>query len=96
MAAKKKKKEEGAEEPVDQIMDSLGEIVQSLEQADQPLEESLKKFEEGVALSRKGQAILDAAEERVEKLLADGSTATLASDGDGRDEDGEQDAGDHR
>jgi len=94
MATRKKKSEE-AEQPFDQIMDSLGDIVQSLEQADQPLEESLKKFEEGIALSRRGQAILDAAEERVEKLLADGSTVPLTPDGDGRDEDG-KDAGDHR
>ena len=57
--APRKKKEEQGEERFDQLMDQLGGIVEQLEQADLPLEESLKKFEEGVALSRRGQAILD-------------------------------------
>ena len=96
MATRKKKEQAGEqEERFDQLMDSLGKIVQSLEQADLPLEESLLQFEEGIALSRRGQAILDAAEERVETLLADGSTAPVAADGDGRERDG-KDTGDHR
>jgi exodeoxyribonuclease VII small subunit len=48
----------------------LGEIVQALERGDLPLEESLRLFEEGVALSRTSQQKLDAAEKRVEQLLA--------------------------
>jgi exodeoxyribonuclease VII small subunit len=48
----------------------LGEIVQALEKGDLPLEESLRLFEEGVQLSRVSQERLDAAEKRVEQLLA--------------------------
>jgi exodeoxyribonuclease VII small subunit len=48
----------------------LTEIVQTLERGDLPLEESLRLFEEGVRLSRVSQARLDAAEKRVEQLLA--------------------------
>jgi exodeoxyribonuclease VII small subunit len=48
----------------------LTEIVQTLERGDMPLEESLRLFEEGVKLSRDSQERLDAAEKRVEELLA--------------------------
>jgi exodeoxyribonuclease VII small subunit len=48
----------------------LTEIVQTLERGELPLEESLRLFEEGVKLSRTSQARLDAAEKRVEQLLA--------------------------
>jgi exodeoxyribonuclease VII small subunit len=48
----------------------LTEIVQVLERGDLPLEESLRLFEEGVKLSRLSQERLEAAEKRVEQLLA--------------------------
>jgi exodeoxyribonuclease VII small subunit len=48
----------------------LTEIVQTLERGDLALEESLRLFEEGVKLSRVSQERLDAAEKRVEQLLA--------------------------
>jgi exodeoxyribonuclease VII small subunit len=48
----------------------LTEIVHMLERGDLPLEESLRLFEEGVKLSRVSQERLDAAEKRVEQLLA--------------------------
>jgi exodeoxyribonuclease VII small subunit len=48
----------------------LTEIVQTLERGDLPLEESLRLFEEGVKLSNVSQRRLDAAEKRVEQLLA--------------------------
>jgi exodeoxyribonuclease VII small subunit len=48
----------------------LSEIVQTLERGELPLEESLRLFEEGVKLSRVSQQRLDAAEKRVEQLLA--------------------------
>jgi exodeoxyribonuclease VII small subunit len=48
----------------------LTEIVQTLERGELPLEESLRLFEEGVKLSRVSQTRLDAAEKRVEQLLA--------------------------
>ncbi|MCA9633135.1 MAG: exodeoxyribonuclease VII small subunit [Myxococcales bacterium] len=48
----------------------LGEIVERLEEGDLPLEESLDLFEEGIRLARTSGERLDAAERRVEKLLA--------------------------
>lgn len=71
----------------------LTEIVQALERGELPLEESLRLFEEGVKLSRISQERLDAAEKRVELLLAvdvqgQPRTAPFATDADG-DRDGE-------
>jgi exodeoxyribonuclease VII small subunit len=51
-------------------MKRLTEIVQTLERGDLPLEESLRLFEEGVKLSRMSQERLDAAQKKVEQLLA--------------------------
>jgi len=49
-----------------------------LEKGDLPLEESLRVFEEGVRLTRAGQRRLDAAEKRVEQLVAgDGGELSL-------------------
>ncbi len=48
----------------------LGEIVERLEEGDLPLDESLDLFEEGIRLARTSGQRLDAAERRVEKLLA--------------------------
>jgi exodeoxyribonuclease VII small subunit len=56
--------------PFEAAIKRLTEIVQTLERGDLPLEESLRLFEEGVKLSRISQGRLDAAEKRVEQLLA--------------------------
>ena len=48
----------------------LTAIVERLESGDLSLEQSLALFEEGTRLSRTSQAQLDAAEKRVEELLA--------------------------
>ena len=61
----------------DQVLKQLTGIVEQLESTELPLEESLNAFERGVGLSRRGQAILDAAEQRIEVLLRDGSTEPL-------------------
>ncbi|MEO6699498.1 MAG: exodeoxyribonuclease VII small subunit [Paraperlucidibaca sp.] len=54
--------------------------VQRLEGGDLPLEEALKAFEEGVRLTRQCQQSLDAAEQKVQLLLAkrDGGLDTEA------------------
>jgi exodeoxyribonuclease VII small subunit len=51
-------------------MQRLSAIVERLESGDLPLEDSLELFEEGIVLARASQARLDAAEKRVEELLA--------------------------
>jgi exodeoxyribonuclease VII small subunit len=72
----------------------LTEIVQALERGEIPLEESLRLFEEGVKLSRTSQARLDAAEKRVEQLLAvdeQGRARTTPFATDALDEDDQED-----
>lgn len=66
-----------AEPSFEKVVARLHEIVESLEKGDLPLERSLALFEEGVRLSRLGAARLDAAEQRVEQLLANGETRAL-------------------
>jgi len=57
------------DEGFDQIFDRLKAVVDKLEQGNLTLEESLRAFEEGVALARRGHALLDAADRRVELLV---------------------------
>lgn len=64
-------------QPFEQIMERLETIAQKLEQGDGELEEALGLFEEGVRLAKDGNARLDAAERKIEVLLADGSTEDL-------------------
>jgi exodeoxyribonuclease VII small subunit len=59
------------ERGVDEILDGLEEVVHALEAGDLPLERALERFEEGVRLARRGSRLLDAVEQRVERLLAD-------------------------
>lgn len=61
-----------------QLMDRLEVVVESLETGNLSLEESLELFEEGVGLSRQATARLEAAEKRIEELLADGSVVPFA------------------
>jgi exodeoxyribonuclease VII small subunit len=58
--------------PFEEVMERLQTVVEQLEEGDLPLDESLAMFEEGVRLSRAGAKRLDAAERRVEELLAAG------------------------
>ena len=50
---------------------SLEGVVARLESGDMPLEQALEAFEAGVALSRRCAATLDAAERRIEVLMAE-------------------------
>ena len=63
---------EGEAEPLgfEDAVKRLTTIVERLESGDLSLEQSLLLFEEGTRLSRSSQAQLDAAEKRVEELLA--------------------------
>jgi exodeoxyribonuclease VII small subunit len=65
------------ERPFEQILDALERVVRELEGDGLPLEAALARFEEGVALAREGAQRLEAAERRVEELLADGAVAPL-------------------
>jgi exodeoxyribonuclease VII small subunit len=53
----------------EEILLRLRGLVERLESGNLPLEESLRAFEEGMDLCRRGTAILDGAEKKVELLL---------------------------
>jgi exodeoxyribonuclease VII small subunit len=63
-----KSAEEG--ERFDEILTRLRSLVERLEGGNLSLEDSLQSFEHGMDLCRRGAAILDAAEKKVEVLLA--------------------------
>ena len=52
------------------LIGRLEEVVRRLETGDQSLEASLDNFESGMKLAARASTILDAAEGRVDKLLA--------------------------
>lgn len=54
-------------------LERLEQTVSRLEEGDMPLEEALALFESGVKLSRICHETLEAAERRIEILVADGS-----------------------
>jgi exodeoxyribonuclease VII small subunit len=69
-------------ERFDDILTRLRSLVDRLEGGNLSLEDSLHSFEQGMELCRRGAAILDAAEKKVEVLLAGpaGSTRTAPLD----------------
>ncbi len=66
-----------AQEPVDfeHALAELEALVERLEHGDLPLDDALKSFERGVALTRQCQGALKAAQQKVEILLNNSSTA---------------------
>lgn len=58
-----------APQAFDDLLDRLRALVDRLESGNLTLEDSLRCFEQGMQLCRKGGAILDGAERRVETLL---------------------------
>lgn len=75
--APQKKAAAKAELPFEAVMENLEQIVEKLEDGALGLEESLKAYEEGVTLVRQAQGRLDAMDERLEQLNADGAIAPL-------------------
>jgi exodeoxyribonuclease VII small subunit len=66
-----------AEMSFEEALRALEEVVRRLESGDVPLEESIGLYERGEALRRHCQARLDAAQARIEKIVAgpDGKAA---------------------
>ena len=54
----------------EEALKSLEEVVRRLEGGEVPLDESIALYERGEALRRHCQARLDAAQERIEKIVA--------------------------
>jgi len=85
MAKAKSSAPPAEEQPFEAMMERLERIVERLEDGELPLEESLRAYEEGVALVRKAQGRLDAMDERLEQLNADGSISPLEAEGEDED-----------
>ncbi|MDM7859783.1 exodeoxyribonuclease VII small subunit [Alteromonas sp. ASW11-36] len=59
----------------EKTLEELEEIVSAMENGDLPLQDALEKFERGVQLTKHGQALLQAAEQKVQILTnKDGQT----------------------
>ncbi len=55
----------------EQALSALEEIVQQLESGDVPLDQSITLYEQGEALRKQCQSRLDAAQQRIEQIVAD-------------------------
>jgi exodeoxyribonuclease VII small subunit len=58
-----------ANPPFESVLSELEGLVQQLERGDASLDDSLQIFERGMSLAHRGNAILEAAEKRVEMLV---------------------------
>lgn len=58
----------------EQTLQELEALVKEMESGDMTLEDSLSAFEKGIQLTRECQTALQNAEQRVQKLVADGDT----------------------
>ncbi len=70
----------------EQALGALEEIVQKLESGSVPLDQSIALYERGEALRKHCQARLDAAQQRIERIVTDQSgkaTGTAPFDSDG-------------
>ncbi len=70
----------------EQALCALEEIVQQLESGSVPLDKSIELYERGEALRKHCQARLDAAQQRIERIVTDRSgnpTGTEPLDADG-------------
>ncbi len=63
--------EPGRDVPVEALLTDLEALAAELESGDLPLDQALARFEQGMAKVRQARRILDAAERRLEELLAD-------------------------
>ncbi len=58
----------------EQSLQDLEHLVKEMESGEMSLEDSLAAFEKGIQLTRECQTALQKAEQRVQKLVADGET----------------------
>ena len=63
----------------DQVLENLRGAVHQLETGNASLEDSLRIYEDGVRLARRGHALLDHAEKRVELLVREGRDGPTAA-----------------
>jgi exodeoxyribonuclease VII small subunit len=66
-----------------EVVGKLEDVVKRLEGGELSLEESLKAFEDGIGLVKRGEALLEAAEKRIDQLLEeDGELKAVPLDAD--------------
>ncbi|RUO40116.1 exodeoxyribonuclease VII small subunit [Aliidiomarina taiwanensis] len=68
---------ETSNQSFEQAISELEKIIIALEQGELPLDEALKQFEHAVKLSRISQEKLQAAEQKVQMLIAQGGQEQL-------------------
>lgn len=73
----------------EKLLGELDKIVQRMEQGDQSLDQTMKDFERGMELSEQCQKSLDAAQQRVDKLVKKHGNFQLESMDDELDDDEE-------
>jgi exodeoxyribonuclease VII small subunit len=74
----------------EKLLVELDKIVQRMEQGDQSLDQTLKDFERGMELSEQCQKSLDAAQQRVDKLVKKHGNFQLESMDEDLDDDEEE------
>ncbi|MEJ2177228.1 MAG: exodeoxyribonuclease VII small subunit [Gammaproteobacteria bacterium] len=74
----------------EKLLGELDKIVQRMEQGDQSLDQTMKDFERGMELSEQCQKSLDAAQQRVDKLVKKHGNFQLESMDDELDDDEEE------
>ena len=57
--------------PIESLLATLEALATELESGDLQLDQALARFEQGMSMVRQARRILDAAERRLEELLAD-------------------------
>ncbi len=75
----------------EKLLGELDKIVQRMEQGDQSLDQTMKDFERGMELSEQCQKSLDAAQQRVDKLVKKHGNFQLESMDDDLEDDEEYD-----
>jgi len=88
-------KKKSAAPDFENLLGELDQIVNRMEQGDQSLDQTMKDFERGMVLSEQCQKSLDAAQQKVEKLVEKHGGAQLEAvedlDDDDIDEEYEED-----
>ncbi|HUU02951.1 MAG TPA: exodeoxyribonuclease VII small subunit [Myxococcota bacterium] len=88
MATSRKTKEGKGPKSFEALMEEFEKIVARLESGELSLDESVELFEKGMKLAAEGTKKLDAAEKKVQLLLAvDGKERKVAFEQDGASED---------
>lgn len=77
MTGDKTKEAAPAEPPFEESLARLESLVSEMESGEMPLDALIARFEEGRALAERCSRQLAAVKSRIDKVLADGSTAPL-------------------